>query len=172
MSQKPSVLVVDDESGILDTLRILLRNEGFEVTTAQGGKAGLEQIRSGTHDIVLVFDEVVTGFRFAYGGAQEAYGVTPDLATYGKIVDLDLPRGRLEDLGHDGIAVRDTVASARGWSVGDKVPVRFALTGDQQFTVAALVVAVTTAAGLGGAVLYGLTRGKPTAADAPAIRAT
>ncbi|HSC59330.1 MAG TPA: sigma-54 dependent transcriptional regulator [Gemmatimonadales bacterium] len=53
MSQKPSVLVVDDESGILDTLRILLRNEGFEVTTAQGGKAGLEQIRSGAHDIIL-----------------------------------------------------------------------------------------------------------------------
>ncbi|HEY6948092.1 MAG TPA: sigma-54 dependent transcriptional regulator [Gemmatimonadales bacterium] len=53
MSQKPSVLVVDDESGILDTLRILLRNEGFEVTTAQGGKAGLEQIRSGSHDIIL-----------------------------------------------------------------------------------------------------------------------
>jgi two-component system response regulator HydG len=53
MSQKPSVLVVDDESGILDTLRILLRNEGFEVTTAQGGKAGLEQIRSGAHDLIL-----------------------------------------------------------------------------------------------------------------------
>ena len=53
MSQKPSLLVVDDESGILDTLRILLRNEGFEVTTAQGGRAGLEQIRSGTHDIIL-----------------------------------------------------------------------------------------------------------------------
>jgi two-component system response regulator HydG len=53
MSYKPSVLVVDDESGILDTLRILLRNEGFEVTTAQGGKAGLEQIRSGTHDLIL-----------------------------------------------------------------------------------------------------------------------
>ncbi|HEU4681218.1 MAG TPA: sigma-54 dependent transcriptional regulator, partial [Gemmatimonadales bacterium] len=53
MSQKPSLLVVDDESGILDTLRILLRNEGFEVTTAQGGKAGLEQIRSGTHDLIL-----------------------------------------------------------------------------------------------------------------------
>jgi len=53
MSQKPSVLVVDDESGILDTLRILLRNEGFEVATAQGGKAGLEQIRAGTHDLIL-----------------------------------------------------------------------------------------------------------------------
>ncbi len=53
MTQKPSLLIVDDESGILETLRILLRNEGFEVTVAQGGKAGLDAIRSGTHDIVL-----------------------------------------------------------------------------------------------------------------------
>jgi len=53
MNQKPSVLVIDDESGILDTLRILLKEEGFEVLTAQGGKAGLDQIRSGTYDIVL-----------------------------------------------------------------------------------------------------------------------
>jgi DNA-binding NtrC family response regulator len=53
MTQQPTILIVDDESGILDTLRILLRKEGFEVTTAQGGKAGLEQIRSGNHDIVL-----------------------------------------------------------------------------------------------------------------------
>ena len=36
--------------------------------------------------IPLIFDEVVTGFRFAYGGAQEYYGVTPDLCTLGKIV--------------------------------------------------------------------------------------
>jgi len=50
---KATVLVIDDESGILDTLRILLRNEGFEVTTAQGGKHGLELLRAGTHDIVL-----------------------------------------------------------------------------------------------------------------------
>ena len=53
MSQKPTVLVIDDESGILDTLRILLKKEGFEVTAAQGGKAGLEAIKTGTHDIVL-----------------------------------------------------------------------------------------------------------------------
>jgi two-component system response regulator HydG len=53
MNQKPSVLVIDDESGILDTLRILLKKEGFEVFTAQGGKAGLDQIRSGAYDIVL-----------------------------------------------------------------------------------------------------------------------
>jgi DNA-binding NtrC family response regulator len=53
MTHKASILVVDDESGILDTLRILLRNEGFDVSTAQGGKAGLEAIRGGSHDIVL-----------------------------------------------------------------------------------------------------------------------
>src|SRR5690606_28489909 len=51
--QQPSVLVIDDESGILDTLRILLKKEGFEVTVAQGGKAGLEAIRTATADIVL-----------------------------------------------------------------------------------------------------------------------
>ena len=38
------------------------------------------------HGIPLIFDEVVTGFRFAYGGAQEYYGVTPDICTLGKIV--------------------------------------------------------------------------------------
>ncbi|OGL15078.1 MAG: hypothetical protein A3F92_04990 [Candidatus Rokubacteria bacterium RIFCSPLOWO2_12_FULL_71_22] len=36
------------------------------------------------HGCLLIFDEVVTGFRLAWGGAQEFYGVTPDLATYGK----------------------------------------------------------------------------------------
>ena len=49
----PSILIVDDESAILDTLRILLRNEGFEVATAQGGKAGLEQLKQSQPDIVL-----------------------------------------------------------------------------------------------------------------------
>jgi DNA-binding NtrC family response regulator len=50
---QPSVLVIDDESGILDTLRILLKNSGFTVETAQGGKAGLDALRSVTPDIVL-----------------------------------------------------------------------------------------------------------------------
>ncbi|MGH7586103.1 MAG: response regulator, partial [Gemmatimonadales bacterium] len=51
--QKPSVLVIDDETGILDTLRILLRKEGWEVTVAQGGKAGLEAIRTASPDVVI-----------------------------------------------------------------------------------------------------------------------
>ncbi|MEE8117888.1 MAG: sigma-54 dependent transcriptional regulator [Gemmatimonadales bacterium] len=50
---QPSILVIDDESGILDTLRILLKNSGFSVDTAQGGKAGLDSVKSATPDIVL-----------------------------------------------------------------------------------------------------------------------
>ena len=53
MAAAPSILVIDDEQGILETLRILLKNEGFDVTTAQGGKAGLEQLKSSAPDIVL-----------------------------------------------------------------------------------------------------------------------
>ncbi len=49
----PRVLVVDDESGILETLRILLKNDGFAVTTALGGKAGLEQLAAVNPDVVL-----------------------------------------------------------------------------------------------------------------------
>src|SRR5512132_829368 len=41
--------------------------------------------------VPLIFDEIVTGFRFAYGGAQEYYGVTPDLAAIGKIVGGGYP---------------------------------------------------------------------------------
>jgi glutamate-1-semialdehyde 2,1-aminomutase len=42
---------------------------------------------------VLIFDEVMTGFRVAYGGAQELYGVTPDMTTLGKIIGGGLPVG-------------------------------------------------------------------------------
>ena len=45
------------------------------------------------HGVVLIFDEVMTGFRVAYGGAQERYGVTPDLTTLGKIIGGGMPVG-------------------------------------------------------------------------------
>jgi len=47
------------------------------------------------NDIVLIFDEVITGFRIAEGGAQEYYGVTPDLVTLGKILGGGFPMGAL-----------------------------------------------------------------------------
>src|SRR5947207_3548118 len=64
------------------------------------------------HGIPLIFDEVVTGFRFAYGGAQEYYGVTPDLCTLGKIVGggfaLAAIAGRADIMAHfDRLAVAD-----------------------------------------------------------------
>ena len=46
-----------------------------------------------SHGALLIFDEVVTGFRVAYGGAQALYGVTPDLTCLGKIVGGGLPVG-------------------------------------------------------------------------------
>jgi glutamate-1-semialdehyde 2,1-aminomutase len=53
----------------------------------------LEAIREVTHrhGIVLIFDEIVTGFRIAWGGAQERYGVVPDLACYGKAISGGFP---------------------------------------------------------------------------------
>jgi glutamate-1-semialdehyde 2,1-aminomutase len=64
------------------------------------------------HDIPLIFDEVVTGFRFAYGGAQEYYGVTPDVCTLGKIVGggyaLAAIAGRADIMAHfDRLAMAD-----------------------------------------------------------------
>jgi glutamate-1-semialdehyde 2,1-aminomutase len=45
------------------------------------------------HDILLIFDEVISGFRVHYGGAQALYGVTPDLTVLGKIIGGGLPVG-------------------------------------------------------------------------------
>jgi len=44
-----------------------------------------------THGAVLIFDEVMTGFRVAYGGAQSLYGITPDLSCFGKVIGGGLP---------------------------------------------------------------------------------
>ena len=64
---------------------------------------GLREVTQQYH-IPLIFDEVVTGFRFAYGGAQEYYGVTPDLCTLGKAVAGGFPlaaiAGREEMMTH------------------------------------------------------------------------
>lgn len=62
---------VPPQPGFLEGLRQLCTNEG----------------------IVLIFDEVMSGFRVAYGGAQALYGVTPDMTTLGKIIGGGLPVG-------------------------------------------------------------------------------
>ena len=47
------------------------------------------------HSVLLIFDEIVTGFRLAYGGAQERIGVTPDICTFGKIIGGGFPLAAL-----------------------------------------------------------------------------
>lgn len=63
--------VVLPEKGFLEGLRELCTREGA----------------------VLIFDEVITGFRLAFGGAAEKYGIVPDLVTYGKIIGAGMPVG-------------------------------------------------------------------------------
>jgi glutamate-1-semialdehyde 2,1-aminomutase len=55
----------------------------------------LQSIREITraHDVLLIFDEVITGYRLGIGGAQERYGVKPDITTLGKIIGGGLPIG-------------------------------------------------------------------------------
>jgi glutamate-1-semialdehyde 2,1-aminomutase len=73
-----------------------------------GFLAGLRELTH-RHGILLIFDEIVTGFRLAYGGAQEFYGVVPDLATYGKAVTCGFPLAAICGKGD----VMDTADPAR-----------------------------------------------------------
>ncbi|MEL6747103.1 MAG: aminotransferase class III-fold pyridoxal phosphate-dependent enzyme [Pseudomonadota bacterium] len=59
-----------------------------------GFLAGLRDLCT-RHGVLLIFDEIVTGFRLAYGGAQERYGVTPDICTLGKIIGGGFPLAAL-----------------------------------------------------------------------------
>lgn len=66
----------------------------------------LESLRQITrdNDILLIFDEVVTGFRYAPGGCQEYFGVVPDIATFGKALGAGIPIGAIvgrEDIMND-----------------------------------------------------------------------
>ena len=53
MSERPSLLIVDDEAAILDSLRILFKNEGFDVSVARGGRAAIEALERAVPEIVL-----------------------------------------------------------------------------------------------------------------------
>jgi glutamate-1-semialdehyde 2,1-aminomutase len=88
---------------------VILEPSGGHYGSVPADPAFLYQLRQLTAErgVLLIFDEVVTGFRFAPGGAQEYFGVTPDLATFGKIMGGGFPVGALtgsqqhmEPLGH------------------------------------------------------------------------
>jgi len=91
----------------LDPVRAALEAEGDQIAAIilepVAGNMGVVAPRPGfleglralcdEFDVVLIFDEVITGFRVALGGAQQLYGVTPDLTTLGKIIGGGFPVG-------------------------------------------------------------------------------
>ncbi|MDJ0689308.1 MAG: glutamate-1-semialdehyde 2,1-aminomutase [Xenococcaceae cyanobacterium MO_188.B32] len=79
----------DQIAGVI--LEPVVGNSGF-VPPDAGFLEGLREITQ-ENGALLVFDEVMTGFRIAYGGAQEKFGVTPDLTTLGKVIGGGLPVG-------------------------------------------------------------------------------
>jgi glutamate-1-semialdehyde 2,1-aminomutase len=82
----------------------------------------LQAVRDATrrHGMLLIFDEIVTGFRIAWGGAQEKYGVVPDMATYGKAMSGGFPMaaiaGRSDVMKH--LDARRTERSQLVWASG------------------------------------------------------
>ncbi|WP_320676398.1 glutamate-1-semialdehyde 2,1-aminomutase [Prochlorococcus sp. MIT 1300] len=79
----------DAISGVI--LEPVVGNAGF-ITPEPGFLEGLRELTK-ENGALLVFDEVMTGFRISYGGAQERFGVIPDLTTMGKVIGGGLPVG-------------------------------------------------------------------------------
>jgi glutamate-1-semialdehyde 2,1-aminomutase len=95
------LLAPQNDAATLARLLASRQDIGAVILEPSGGQSGtypidpafLREVRRLTtaHGVVLIFDEVITGFRYAPGGAQEYYGVTPDLTTLAKIVAGGLP---------------------------------------------------------------------------------
>ena len=79
----------DTIAGVI--LEPVVGNSGF-IPPDAGFLEGLRELTK-EYGALLMFDEVMTGFRIAYGGAQEKFGVTPDLTTLGKVIGGGLPVG-------------------------------------------------------------------------------
>jgi glutamate-1-semialdehyde 2,1-aminomutase len=79
----------DSIAGVI--LEPVVGNAGF-IPPDAGFLEGLRELTK-EYGALLVFDEVMTGFRIAYGGAQEKFGITPDLTTLGKVIGGGLPVG-------------------------------------------------------------------------------
>lgn len=92
-----------------DIAAIMIEPGGISDDTVPSEPGFLQGLRdlADRHQVLLVFDEVVTGFRHARGGAQAAFGVTPDLAALGKVVGGGVPAG--------AVAGRTSVMEVLAW---------------------------------------------------------
>ena len=85
-------LVADNRNAIACIIVEPVAGNMGTVPPRDGFLEGLREICT-NEGIVLIFDEVMSGFRVAYGGAQELFGITPDMTTLGKIIGGGLPVG-------------------------------------------------------------------------------
>src|SRR5574341_1555459 len=87
--------LVEEKLTTGEVAAVILEPTGASYGTLPLRNDFLEDLRDVTsrHNTVLIFDEVVTGFRVAPGGAQERYGVIPDLTTMAKVLAGGLPGG-------------------------------------------------------------------------------
>ncbi len=102
-AQDTIVLPYNDLESVARTLEQQGREVAAIIVEPIAGNMGVVPPRPGflqglrelcdSHGVLLIFDEVISGFRVALGGAQELYGVTPDLTTLGKIIGGGFPVG-------------------------------------------------------------------------------
>ncbi len=104
-----------------DVAAVILEPTGASWGTLPLGAAFLADLREVTshHNTVLIFDEVVTGFRVSPGGVQARYGVTPDLTTLAKILAGGLPGGAVA--GKADILSMLEFRDDAGWNAGMRV---------------------------------------------------
>src|SRR6266480_2665780 len=91
------IKAVETALGRGDVAAVILEPAGGQSGTTPTIPGYLQELRALTtrHGVVLIFDEVITGFRYSPGGAQAYFSVTPDLTTLAKIVAGGLPGGAL-----------------------------------------------------------------------------
>lgn len=95
--------------------------------------------------VLLIFDEVITGFRVSPGGAQAHYGVTPDLATFAKIVAGGLPGGAVA--GRKDVMDVMTLRDDRQWNLQHRVPQQGTFNANPLTAAAGLAALQLVAAG-------------------------
>ncbi len=105
-----------------DVAAVILEPTGATFGLAPLAAGFLAEVRALTKrkNVLLIFDEVITGFRVSAGGAQAYYGVTPDLATFAKIIAGGLPGGAVA--GRKDVMDVMTLREDRAWNLKHRVP--------------------------------------------------
>lgn len=105
-----------------DVAGVILEPSGASWATIPLKEQFLEGVRELTkkHDVLLIFDEVITGFRWAPGGAQQRFGVIPDLTTMAKIVAGGMPGGAVA--GRADVMEIMKFADDPAWNANRRVP--------------------------------------------------